>query len=197
MTAYKDKKTVNFQMNRTMDKDGVRDSSIVLSSHTGTHIDAPTHFLRDGLTIDEIHLERLVGPCKVLSMTTIEEKVTADDLAQHSIAEGDIILLKTNNSAYGINDSFDYDYVYLDPSGAQFLADKKIKAVGLDYLSIERSHPEHPTHMTLFHHDVVVIEGLRLAHVPAGEYLFVCLPLAIIGLEAAPARAVLVEASNW
>jgi len=193
ITAYKDKNTVKFERVRSIEKDNMRDSLIALSSHTGTHVDAPSHFIKDGLTIDQIKLERLVGPCKVLSMLLVDEKITADDLMVYDIQEGDIILLKTNNSAQGATDKFDYDYVYLDESGARYLGEKKVKAVGIDYLSIERSHPEHPTHMALFKHDVVIIEGLRLEHVVAGNYFFVALPLSIIGLEAAPARAILIS----
>lgn len=193
MTGYKDKATVKFEMARTIEKDNLRDSLIALSSHTGTHIDAPSHFLRDGKTIDEIHLDRLIGPCKVLSFTLIENEITAEDLIEYQIEEGDIILLKTNNSAQSPEDKFNYEYVYLGQSGARYLGEKKVKAVGIDYLSMERSHPDHPTHMTLFHHDVLVVEGLRLGHVQAGEYFFVCLPLNTVGLEAAPARAILIE----
>lgn len=192
-TGYKDKHAVKFDMVRTIEKDNVRDSIVEISSHTGTHVDAPAHFLKDGKTIDQIHLDRLIGPCKVLSLTLVGEEITADDLMKYEIEEGDILLLKTNNSAQSPIDKFNYNYVYLGESGAQYLAKKRIKAVGIDYLSIERSHPDHPTHMMLFHHDVLIIEGLRLAHVQAGEYFFVCLPLYSIGLEAAPARAILIQ----
>lgn len=191
MTAYKNKKTVLFDCTKTIDKDGARDSTITLSSHTGTHVDAPSHFLRDGKTIDEINPERLIGPCKVLHIE--KEAIEADDLKNYEINAGDIILLKTSNSAFSPQDAFDPSYCYLHESGARYLSEKKVKAVGIDYLSIERSHPEHPTHVTLFHHDIVIIEGLRLEHVQPGSYFFVCLPLFTFGLEAAPARAILIE----
>lgn len=192
-TGYKDKHAVKFAMVRTFEKDNVRDSIVEVSSHTGTHVDAPSHFLKDGKTIDEIHLDRLMGKCKVLSLTLVDEEITPDDLMKYEIEEGDIILLKTNNSAQSPIDKFNYNYVYLGQAGARYLGEKKIKAVGIDYLSIERSHPDHPTHMTLFHHDILIIEGLRLGHIEAGEYFFVCLPLYSIGLEAAPARAILIQ----
>ncbi len=83
--------------------------------------------------------------------------------------------------------------MYLEASGAKYLTEKKIKAVGIDYLGIEHSQPGHPTHETLMNGDVIVIEGLRLGHVQKGNYFFVCLPLNMIGLEAAPARAILMS----
>ena len=83
--------------------------------------------------------------------------------------------------------------MYLEASGAAYLAEKKVKAVGIDYLGIEHSQPGHPTHENLLNADIVVIEGLRLHHVQPGSYFFVCLPLNMIGTEAAPARAILME----
>lgn len=193
MTAYKDKHTVKFDMVRTMSADNMRDSHIAMSSHTGTHVDAPSHFIEDGKTMDKIRLERLVGPCKVLSVTLADGTITADHLEPYPIAQGDIVLFKTSNSALGETEKFNAQFVYLDESAARYLGQKKVKAVGLDYLSMERSNPEHPTHLALFAHDVVIIEGLRLQHVPAGDYFFVCLPLNVVGLEAAPARAILIS----
>ena len=190
-TEYKNKKTVAFEQLKDFDKDGVRESKICLGTHTGTHIDAPAHFLKDGKTVDEISLDRLIGRSQVLDLTTVIEKITADDLEKFELHEGEIILLKTANSAQSITDPFQTNFIYLDASGARYLADKKVKAVGIDYLGIERGDPEHTTHTTLMHADIVIIEGLRLSHVQAGEYFFVCLPLDLIGLEAAPARAIL------
>lgn len=178
-------------MIKGFETDGVRDSVITLGTHTGTHVDAPAHFLRDGKTIDMIPVDHTMGPAKVIDLMTVTDAITADDLKRYEIAEGDIILLRTANSALGFSDPFDSSFIYLDYSGAQYLADKKIKAVAIDYLGIERGDPEHKTHTTLMNADIVIIEGVRLSHVPAGNYFLVCLPLAIIGLEAAPARAIL------
>lgn len=193
MTAYKDKRVVQIEAVKSFAQDNVRDSVMRLGSHTGTHVDAPAHFLQDGKTIDQVRLERLVGPCKVLSVTLADGVITDEHLMPYSIAEGDIILLKTSNSALGATEKFNAQFVYLDESAARYLGQKKVKAVGIDYLGVERGQPEHQTHITLFSHDVVVIEGLRLQHVPAGDYFFVCLPLYVLGIEAAPARAILIE----
>jgi arylformamidase len=109
------------------------------------------------------------------------------------IYAGDIILLKTANSSLGATALFNPSFVYLEASGAHYLQEKKIKAVGIDYLGIERAQPAHETHLQLMEHGITIIEGLRLQHVKQGRYLVCCLPLNAVGIEAAPARAVLIE----
>lgn len=193
ITGYKDKDVASFKDIKHFAADGLRETTICLNSHTGTHIDAPSHFLRDGKTIDEMYLERFMGPCKVLDLMYAEEQITRDELENQNIKEHDIILLKTANSLKSVTNKFDPRFVYLEASGAQYLADKKIKAVGIDYLGIEHSQPGHQTHLALMHADVTIIEGLRLVHVEPGEYQFICLPLYVVGLEAAPARAILMK----
>jgi len=192
-TGYKDRHIVTFEETCTFAKDGMRDSIISLSSHTGTHVDAPSHFLKDGLAIDQIQLDRLVGPAIVLDLMHVVDGITRNDLIDQNIEEGDIVLLKTVNSLTPATGKFTPHFIYLEASGAQYLVEKKIKAVGIDYLGIERNQQDHLTHTTLMHADVVIVEGLRLAHVEPREYVFICLPLNIIGLEAAPARAILIE----
>lgn len=193
-TGYKDKKIIMFEEIRNINRDGVRETAITLSSHTGTHIDAPSHFFKDGKTIDEISLDRLIGTAVVLDLTTVQEEITWDDLEplNDKINKDQIVLFKTINSDIDENAPFTPHFVYLHESGAEFLVQKKVKAVGIDYLGIERSQPDHMTHKTLMNHDILVIEGLRLEDVPAGNYEMYCLPLYVIGLEAAPARAILV-----
>ncbi len=190
-TEYKNKGTIQLTAVKGFETDGVRDSIITLGTHTGTHVDAPSHFLKDGKSIDMIALDRVMGPAKVIDLMTVMEAITADDLKRYEIKEDEIIILRTANSALAVTDPFQSNFIYLDPSGARYLAEKKIKAVAIDYLGIERGDPEHQTHTTLMKADIVIIEGVRLSHVPAGDYFMVCLPLALIGLEAAPARAIL------
>jgi len=192
-TGYKDRSVVSFDEVKNFNRDGARETNIHLSSHSGTHVDAPSHFLQSGKTIDELPLDRIIGDCIVLDMTTCAERITRDCLIAHDndIVEGGIVLLRTTNSDLAATDKFSPHFVYLESSGAIYLAEKKIKAVGIDYLGIEHSQPGHPTHENLMHADVTIIEGLRLGHVQAGSYFFVCLPLYTIGLEAAPARAIL------
>ena len=194
-TGYKDKKIVKFEPTKSFEKDGVRETIITISSHSGTHVDAPSHFLRDGKTIDQITLDRLIGTCMVLDMSEVQEKITRADLAEFDdqILEGDILLLKTMNSATSAMDKFTPHFVYLEHSGAQYLKEKGVRAVGIDYLGIEHSQQGHLTHKECMHNDIVIIEGLRLGHVEPGEYFFCCLPLFAIGLDGAPARVVLIQ----
>lgn len=193
-TGYKDKKIIMFEEIRNINRDGVRETAITLSSHSGTHVDAPSHFFKEGKTIDELNLDRLIGNAVVLDMSTVEEEITWDDLEAvgDTIKKDQIVLFKTVNSQTDANDKFSPHFIYVHESGANYLVEKKVKAVGIDYLGIERSQPDHITHKTLMQNDIVVIEGLRLEAVPAGNYEIYCLPLAVIGLEAAPARAILI-----
>ena len=191
MTAYKDRTVVEFTSTKTYDQDGVRESVIRLGAHSGTHIDAPAHFLSAGTTIDHLTLATINGPCTVIDCTTITDCITAQFLQAQSINRDDRILLKTRNSFLSHDDRFDPTFVYLDASAALYLVQCGIQAIGIDYLGIERAQPAHETHSTLMRHGITIIEGLRLAYVVAGPYELICLPLAIVGLEAAPARAVL------
>lgn len=192
-TGYKDKNVVNFQHVKSIDKDNVRESTITIDSHTGTHIDAPSHFLRDGKTIDQIDLSNIIGPCKVFDMSVVNDGITRDHLENLDIQAHDIILFKTVNSATQPTDKFTPHFIYLEISGAQWLVQRNVRAVGIDYLGIERSQQGHLTHNELFKHNITIIEGLRLGAVKQGKYFLCCLPLYTIGLEAAPARAVLLE----
>jgi len=193
MTAYKDKKIVEFTQTKEFERDNVRESKILVGSHSGTHIDAPNHFLQAGESIDSLELKKLIGPCKVLDFTHIKEKITEKDLLACDINQGDILLFKTTNSQLSPNAQFEYNFIYLDKTGGEFLASKKISVFGLDYLGIERNQPDHETHTALFGAGVTVIEGLRLKEVIPGDYFLICFPIKVKGLEAAPARAVLVK----
>ena len=103
------------------------------------------------------------------------------------------MLLKTRNSYLSSIAPFNYEFIYVATSAAQYLIDHNIKAVGIDYLGIERAQPHHDTHTLFMQNNIGIIEGLRLEHVTAGQYILYCLPLACVGTEAAPARAVLVQ----
>ena len=193
ITPYKDNKVVQFIPVRIFSKDNARQSNLVMSAHSGTHIDAPSHFLEKGNNVEKINLDDLYGNAIVLELSDVEEKITKKDLEKEIISKGQIILLKTKNSSLSPTAPFKQHFVYLDKSGAQYLVDRKVKAVGIDYLGIERNQSGHETHITLLENNVVIIEGLRLGHIKEGEYTFCCLPLAIQGLEGAPARAVLIK----
>lgn len=193
MTAYKDKKVVAFTTTKQFETDHVREALITLGTHSGTHIDAPAHFLGTGKTIDQQTLAMLVGACRVLDLTHCVEKITAQDLAAYDIKPGERILCKTRNSERGPEDLFDPHFIFIDQSASAFCVERKISAIGIDYLGVERAQPGHETHTTLLAAGIAVIEGLRLANVQPGAYDLVCLPLLLKGLDGGPARAILLE----
>lgn len=168
----------------------VTESRISLDAHTGTHTDAPLHMINDGDTIESISIERLVGPCKVFDLSEVEGKIEASHLEALPIEKGDFILFKTKNS---LDTAFNFEFVALGESGAKYLAEIGINGLGIDGLGVERAQPGHPTHKTLFAHDIIVIEGLRLKDVSQGEYFMVAAPLSIVGIDAAPSRVLLME----
>jgi arylformamidase len=168
-------------------------STIRFGSHTGTHADASRHFFDDGQTADKIPLDRLIGPALLLGFSDEVRSVGAAELREHDLKNHKRILLRTRNSALLSRKEFVNDYTYLAPDGAQYLVDKGVELVGIDYLSIEQFHSgHHRTHRTLLERSVVIVEGLDLSVPPSGEYQFICLPLRIEGCDGAPARAVLI-----
>lgn len=193
ITTYKNKKFVSITPIRKFEDGGVRESTITLWSHTGTHIDAPAHFVADGATIDAIDLRSVVGTCQVLDLTAVNDRITVADLERHKISANDIVLFKTRNSQKPPTALDTMDFVYLDAEAASYLVLKGVRAVGTDHLGIERGQPKHETHITLLQAGVIIIEGLRLAYVVPGNYFLCCLPLAIVGGDAAPARAILLK----
>ncbi len=171
---------------------GANVSLIRFGSHTGTHADAARHFFDDGQPVDQIPLERLIGRALLLSFPDDLRSIGAADLEAHDLKGHTRILLRTRNSALLSKKDFAPDYTYLAPDGAEYLVDKGVELVGVDYLSIEQFHSgHHRTHRTLLGKSVVIVEGLDLSLPPPGEYQLVCLPLRIEGCDGAPARAVL------
>ncbi len=167
-----------------------RESGIDMSLHTGTHMDAPLHMIKDAETADKTDLQSLITHCKVLDFSCADDCITKSDLESKNIKENDFVLLKTKNS---FRKNADSDFVFLEKSGAQYLSGIGIKGVGIDALGIERDQPGHETHISLLSKKIVIIEGLRLAHAQEGEYFLVALPIKIKGTEAAPLRAVLLD----
>ncbi len=174
---------------------GANVSSVAFGSHTGTHVDAERHFFDNGLTVDQIPLETLMGPATVLEYGPETTSVTRADLEGHDLSGVQRVLLKTRNSGYLTQDPvFHPDYTYLAPDGAEYLVQLGVKVVGIDYLSIEQFHSgHHRTHLTLLGAKVVIVEGLNLIEVPAGKYDLYCLPIKLAGCDGAPARAVLIS----
>jgi arylformamidase len=172
---------------------GANVSLLRFGSHTGTHADAARHFFDDGQPVDQIPLDRLIGPALLLSFSDSLRSVGAADLQSHDLKGHTRILLRTRNSALLSQREFAPDYTYLAPDGAEYLVGKGVELVGIDYLSIEQFHSgHHRTHRTLLAKSVVILEGLDLSVPVAGEYQLICLPLRIEGCDGAPARAVLI-----
>lgn len=168
-------------------------SRITFGSHTGTHIDAPSHALPSSIGIDKINLETCIGPCRVLDLTKAQEKITIVDLEQEDIKQGERILVKTQNSLRGFS-KFREDAIYLDGDAADFLAEKGIILFGIDWLSIKKRGSEDTRpHTSLLKKEIVLFEGLDLSGVEAGEYQFIGLPLKFSNLDGSPARAVLIK----
>jgi arylformamidase len=166
-------------------------SKLVLGTHTGTHVDAPKHFLDDGATADQLRLEILIGPAHVIDIAT-RGAITEQDLASAGVDGDDRVLIKTGNSALWTTHTFHQDYAHLTEGGARYLADRGVKLVGVDYLSVEQyKKPGAPAHRALLSRNIVIIEGLNLSGVEAGVYDMYCLPLPIVGGDGAPARVVL------
>lgn len=168
----------------------VYESRLSMDAHTGTHIDAPLHMIKDGATIESIAIEDLVTDVHVFDLTHLKTNITAEDLGALNINKGDFVLFKTANS---FDTTFNFDFVYLEESGAKYLADKGIKGIGIDGLGVERSQPEHPTHKQLFNANIIIIEGLKLDEIEPGTYHMVAAPLKLSGIDAAPARVLLFE----
>jgi arylformamidase len=169
-------------------------SRLSFGSHTGTHVDAPRHFFEAGSTVERLPLAALVGPAHVISFPDDVLSVTAAHLQQHSLTNVERVLIRTRNSSFVTDRDFHADYTYLAPDGAEHLVSLGVKLVGVDYYSVEQFHSgHHRTHRTLLERGVVIVEGLDLSGIAAGEYAFCCLPLRLEGLDGAPARAVLMR----
>ena len=166
-------------------------SSLHLSAHSGTHVDAPRHFYDGGLGTDALPLEMLVGRARVIEVTS-RKGITAEDLAGANITEDVRVLIKTVNSRMWGSAEFHADYVGVTESAARFLVEHGIKVVGVDYLSVEEFRkPGAPAHHVLLGAGTIVIEGLNLRDVDPGVYEMYCLPLRVVGSDGAPARVVL------
>jgi len=168
-------------------------SALALGSHAGTHVDPPCHFLADGLSIDEIDLDALNGPCHVVEIPPGRKELGAEELA-HVPANAERILFRTANSArWARRLEFFPDYVALGVSAAdEIVARGKVRLVGIDSLSVETDPTgRFPVHRALLGAGVLILEGLLLDSAPPGEYDLECLPLRIQKGDGGPARAVL------
>jgi arylformamidase len=167
-------------------------SQMTINTHHGTHIDAPRHFFPDGTPVDEMPLGAIMGPARVIEIKDTES-IKPEELAAHDIQPGERILFKTVNSSYYKLGKFVEDFVYISNEAAQFLKDKKVSVIGIDYLAIG-SFKDRPSllevHRTILGNGIWVIEALDLSAVKAGRYEIICLPIKIKQGDAGQARAI-------
>ncbi len=174
--------------------DNTNTTRIEMSVHTGTHVDAPYHFINHGKGVDQLSLKILTGRVYVLHLP----KVSVVNRATLEKAEipprTRRLLIRTKNSDYwakGINE-FQTDFVGLTADAAEYLVKRGVKLVGVDYLSVAPYKQSRPTHEVLLRANVIIVEGLNLAEVSQGRYMLYCLPLKIKGSDGAPARVILI-----
>jgi arylformamidase len=172
--------------------DAANVSMLSMGSHTGTHMDAPLHFVADGKGLDEMDFEATIGPARVIEISD-PVAVSAAELEDQVIDAGDRILFKTRNSdRRWVDLPFDEDFVYVSAGAAAHLVERGVRLVGVDYLSVGGFKSDGvETHTELLEAEIWVIEGLDLSRVSAGEYELICLPLKILRSDGAPARAIL------
>ena len=166
-------------------------SSFSTSAHAGTHMDAPLHFVEGATSIDRIPLDLPMGRARVIAIQDAK-RVTGEELQRHDLREGERVLLKTRNSPGAWDQpEFTGDFVSIAPSAARLLVERKVKLVGVDYLSVGAYGGDEgvEVHRILLGGGVWIIEGLNLADVEPGNYDLICLPLKMEGAEGAPARA--------
>lgn len=165
---------------------------LAFGAHTGTHVDAPVHFIEGAPGVDALPLDALIGPATVVDATNITADIDAAALASLAIPAGATrVLFKTPNSKLWDEPSFSPKFFGLLPDAARVLAGRGVRLVGVDYLSVASHADPAPTHEALLRDGVVIVEGLDLRRAGPGEYTLICLPLLIPGADGAPARAVL------
>jgi arylformamidase len=171
-------------------------SRLACSVHTGTHVDAPHHFLNDHRTVEALSMNVLTGPAQVIQIAEEVDLITADILEKVAFQTGiSRLLLKTRNSHLWERGEkeFSKDFVGVSEDGAGWMVQAGVKLVGIDYLSIAPYKQSIPTHQALLKPGIIILEGVNLSAVPPGIYHLYCLPLKLVGSDGAPARAILIE----
>jgi arylformamidase len=186
------------QMSSIVQGDEANLSSLGLACHTGTHVDAPYHFVEEGMTVDQLSLDLLMGPAFIAEVERLEgNTIQVYDLASiHFPRDTTRLLIKTKNSHFWEDrlTEFERDFVHLAPKTAEWLVKRGIQLVGVDYLSVDGyGVGDHQAHRALLGSGIVIVEGLDLSRVPAGLCKLVCLPLKIEGGDGAPARVLVIR----
>jgi arylformamidase len=192
MVHYPGNPGVELRVTQHLDRgDPATLSQLSLGVHTGTHVDAPVHFIAGAPGVDMTSIESMIGPARVIEIRD-KETCTAADLAAFDISAGERVLLRTSNSSRCWNvDTFVEDYAHIDVSAAKFLAERPVRMIGIDYLSIGRGEQGPEVHRILLAAGIVIVEGLNLSGISSGRYDVICLPLRILGGDGAPARVAL------
>ncbi|HLL04152.1 MAG TPA: cyclase family protein [Myxococcaceae bacterium] len=188
------------KIDRVMDLekgDAASVSSMSMGVHTGTHMDAPAHFQRGGVGIDQMPLEATLGLARVIEIGD-PVSIKRAELESAGLQPGERVLFRTRNSERcWQSDAFVEDFVFISREAAAYLAQRRVRTVGVDYLSVGGFREDaEETHLALLQAGIWVVEGLNLSAVRAGTYEFICLPLRITGGDGAPARAVLRPVSS-
>lgn len=183
------------KLSRIQDGADANVTALSMAVHAGTHIDAPHHFVDDGYSVEDIPLDLMVGPATVIELTG-QDTITREDLEEAGIpAHSKRLLFKTPNSKLWEEKDYEFkeDFIALGQDAAEFLVERGVVLVGVDYLSVAPFSEPVPTHQTLLKAGVLIIESLNLSRVEAGDYSLLCLPLKIAGSDGAPARVLLMR----
>ena len=186
---------LKFEFLKDMRKgDGFTLSAYSMGAHSGTHIDAPMHFVRDGASIEQLSLAPLIGPARVIDIPDDVQSINAAELNRHEWRGAQRVIFRTRSSVRGwmASSTFHRDFAYIAPDAAQLLADAGVQLVGIDYISAEQfGAPAPRTHQILLGKGIPIVEGLGLGAVGAGDYDLIVLPIKVAGHEGAPARAIM------
>jgi len=165
-----------------------------MGAHSGTHIDAPMHFVNPGAPVDSVSLQSLIGPARIIDIPDNVQAIDATELNKHQWKGAERVFFRTRSSVHDwmSSNTFHKDFAYIAPDAAQLLADASVKLVGIDYISAEQfGAPAPKTHQILLGKGIPIVEGLYLKDVSAGDYDAVILPIKVRGHEGAPARAII------
>jgi len=192
LPVYGDERFIINKIARLTNGDKFNLTTFAATTHTGTHADMPSHFILDGTTCDKIDLSHFYGPAKLIRVDATGH-LTKEDLLTHDIPTDIILLINMGQSKYMTHGTLKKDFFALMPCAAQYLVEKRIKTVGIDYLSVDPyGNDEYPVHMILLGNGIAILEGLVLDGVPEGNYTLSALPLKFKNGDGSPIRAVLI-----
>lgn len=198
MPIYPGDPSPSFVNYSTIEKNGVNLTRLTLGSHTGTHIDAPRHYIQDGIGVDKIAPRKLVGEAYVadLSKKPIGSGLTKDDIQQSTegrVIKDDIVVIYTGCSERWDDESIRRNYTYLTEDAAYYLVSKQVRAVGIDFLSVEKFQASSPVaHRTLLENGIFIVESLssEIKQFARKRFLMICLPIKLENGDGAPARVI-------